>query len=450
MSFHSFPISSIFYNKAARQRQDLGDVSDLVNSIRAVGLLNPIIITSEGELIAGERRLSAARALGWTHIVVQFREELSDLEKERIEFDENARRLDLTWQERTLAVLRYHELSRGIEGPAWTQLDTAARMGFSEAWIKKTLRVARALREGDKLILSAPQFSVAYGICERQDARKQDSELEALNTLLNGGTVPGVSLHTVLSPETIDSLLDDLPPAPILNLDFIEWASTYSGPKFNLLHCDFPYGIEADDHDQGAAKSFGGYSDSEDVYWKLIEALHTHRDRLVTDSAHMLFWFSMKHYEKTCVALQVAGWKVNPTPLIWHRVDNSGILPDPRRMPRQVYETALLCSRGDRFLVRPKSNLVAAGNTKQWHMSEKPLPVLTHFMEMLVDGTTSFLDPTCGSGNSLIAAERFGARSVLGLEINPEFHNSATANWRQAHGNTSDDIEPHPAPPTNP
>jgi DNA modification methylase len=47
--------------------------------------------------------------------------------------------------------------------------------------------------------------------------------------------------------------------------------------------------------------------------------------------------------------------------------------------------------------------------------------MLRYFFGMLVDENTVLLDPTCGSGSSLRAAESLGARSILGLERNPEF-----------------------------
>jgi DNA modification methylase len=65
-------------------------------------------------------------------------------------------------------------------------------------------------------------------------------------------------------------------------------------------------------------------------------------------------------------------------------------------------------------------------------MSIKPEPVLRHFFEMFVDESTIFLDPTCGSGSSLRAAEAAGASYVLGLERNPEFAEQANDALRRA------------------
>src|ERR1700676_5827991 len=53
-----------------RYRRDLGDVRALADSIAQVGLLHPVVVTPEGRLIAGQRRLEACRLLGWTDIAV--------------------------------------------------------------------------------------------------------------------------------------------------------------------------------------------------------------------------------------------------------------------------------------------------------------------------------------------------------------------------------------------
>ena len=54
----------------ARHRQDLGDVQALAASIERVGLLHPIVVSSDGLLIAGQRRLAACVLLGWSEVPV--------------------------------------------------------------------------------------------------------------------------------------------------------------------------------------------------------------------------------------------------------------------------------------------------------------------------------------------------------------------------------------------
>jgi len=80
-----------------RFRQDLGDVEELAQSIAEVGLLHPIVITLDNVLIAGRRRLEAARLLGLVDIPAT----VVDLQEiARGEFAENEIRKDFTWSER--------------------------------------------------------------------------------------------------------------------------------------------------------------------------------------------------------------------------------------------------------------------------------------------------------------------------------------------------------------
>jgi len=53
-----------------RHRKDMGDIASLAASMAELGLLQPIVIRPDGRLIAGERRLRAAKLLGWTAIPV--------------------------------------------------------------------------------------------------------------------------------------------------------------------------------------------------------------------------------------------------------------------------------------------------------------------------------------------------------------------------------------------
>lgn len=76
-----------------RYRQDLGDLESLMTSMATIGLLHPIVITSGHRLIAGARRLEAAKQLHWETIPVR----ILDLTKLlHGEYDENEVRKDFT------------------------------------------------------------------------------------------------------------------------------------------------------------------------------------------------------------------------------------------------------------------------------------------------------------------------------------------------------------------
>ena len=107
-----------------------------------------------------------------------------------------------------------------------------------------------------------------------------------------------------------------------------------------------------------------------------------------------------------------------------------GILADPNRSPRHVYETALVASQEDRLIVRSVSDTYGAPTDKSHHPSTKPEPVLRHFLAMFIDENSRVLDPTCGSGSALRAAESLGAKYVLGVESDPEHYAAAQSALR--------------------
>ncbi len=79
-----------------RLRKDIGNLSQLKESMRRRGLINPITINRKFELLAGYRRLQAARELGWRDIEAMVVSARTRLEKFEIETDENIERKNFT------------------------------------------------------------------------------------------------------------------------------------------------------------------------------------------------------------------------------------------------------------------------------------------------------------------------------------------------------------------
>lgn len=406
--FHSLPVGSIFVNREGRQRDTIDDIEGLADSISRLGLIQPIVVTRENVLVAGERRLAACRTLGHTHIACQYTDEVDQHTLHAIELEENIKRKNLEWQEECNAVLQYSEL-RKLQDPNIKLEEIAEAIGLPLSTFNHYTKVAKELRTGNKLINDVQKFSTALGILERASERRNEEALLELHR------IEGTKKEQVAEP-----------PDSILNVNFLEWAMTYTGPKFNFIHCDFPYGIGADKFNQGSAPTHGGYVDTDETYWDLCNCLIHSVSRLCLDSCHFMFWFSMHNYQRTLDLFdEDSDIRLDPFPLVWVKSDNVGILPDPQRGPRRIYETCLFGSLGDRKIVRPTSNVAYLPTDRSQHMSIKPFSVLTTFFRMFVDSSTLMLDPTCGSGSSLRAAEYLAASHVLGLEINKEFAEGA-------------------------
>lgn len=407
--YRRLPLDQIVVHREQRQRRELR-VEELMPSIQRFGVMNPIIVKDGTfELIAGERRLAASQRLQLPDIPVRFASELSDIEFQIIELEENVARTDLPWNDRCQAVVRIHSLYVGLK-PDWTQQQTADALGMTKGTISLYLQVGKAVLEGNEKIQKATTVRQAHNTLNRDQARKEAN-----------------LLGEIVEANVGEDKKQELDADSVLCLDFIEWAAQYSGPKFNFLHCDFPYGVNMQSSEQGNTDQYGAYEDTPEVYWTLLEALSQLQDNFLHSSSHMMFWFSMKFYRETLAFFtqKMPDWEFDLFPLIWTKSDNRGILPDPKRGPRRIYETCLFASRGDRLIVRSVSNSYSAPTGEKSHQSEKPEPVLRHFMQMFVDEHSRMLDPTCGSGSSLRAAESLGAPFVLGIEKNPDFASGA-------------------------
>jgi site-specific DNA-methyltransferase (adenine-specific) len=377
-------------------------------------------------------------------------EDLDEIELQLVELEENERRKDLDWRDHVKAIAKIHELyelKAEQAGDPWSRERTAEMLFYSAASISKCLRVFRDL--DSPKIANAPGLAAAYNVLSRMDDRAVG---DIMSTITSAGRAPAapkpptqaevaeaMASLGVAEPEARAVLKPKALPVPvaqpesILHESFLDWAPRYEGPTFSLVHMDFPYGTNVFAGPQAGGLTHDTYDDDPDVYWELIRCFCKNRDRFMSASAHMMFWFDMDYYEDTLRLFEELAPEISirRKPLIWHKTCNSGILSDPKRGPRHVYESCLIMSREDRLIVKAKSDTYGCHVDRDLHPSTKPEPMLRHFMEMFVDDHTTMLDPTCGSGASLRAAESLGAKHVLGLEINKEFLDPARQALKQ-------------------
>lgn len=126
----SIPIASIERNPwQPRKNFDDEEIAQLSDSIRAHGVLQPIVVRMQGDkvqLIAGERRLRAAQVAGLTDIsanVVEF----SDQQTLEVALVENIQRTDLNAIEKASSFRQY------LDSYSLTQEQLAARLGMDRS-----------------------------------------------------------------------------------------------------------------------------------------------------------------------------------------------------------------------------------------------------------------------------------------------------------------------------
>ena len=146
------PVDAISPNPdQPRTRFDQGDLEELAQSIQTMGLLQPLTVRRRGgkwELVAGERRLRAARLAGLTEVPclsIQTDSQSSSL----LALVENLQRRDLDFLEEALA------LRRLLDTYHLSQEEAARRLGKSQSAVANKLRLLKLspqalslLREG--------------------------------------------------------------------------------------------------------------------------------------------------------------------------------------------------------------------------------------------------------------------------------------------------------------
>lgn len=146
------PIDSIIPNpRQPRSIMAEDGLNELAESIRQHGILQPLIVTNEGEnlyvLIAGERRWRAARIAGLDSVPVILRE-ANDRDRLELALIENVQRADLMPLETAEA---YRQLAEEFN---LTHDEIALRVGKSRVAVTNTLRLLKLPEVVQNAILS--------------------------------------------------------------------------------------------------------------------------------------------------------------------------------------------------------------------------------------------------------------------------------------------------------
>lgn len=122
-------------------RSSLGDLTDLADSIRALGVIEPIVVRWAGDdgwvIVAGHRRHAAAKQAGETELDVIVRDDVTNEERLATFIAENLHRENLTPVERASVFAQL----LGCDGV--TQRDVAKLCGVSQATVSKSIALLK-------------------------------------------------------------------------------------------------------------------------------------------------------------------------------------------------------------------------------------------------------------------------------------------------------------------
>ena len=183
------------------------DVKALAESIAEVGMMNPITVDAESNLVAGLHRLEAAKLLGWTEIECNVCE-LDKLHAELAEIDENVVRTGLSDLElsellarrkkiyETLHPETRHGGDRCSEKSKATKCrdasvksfaqDTAEKMGVSPRTVERSVQIAENLTPEAKEVLRSSERKITKRNMADLTSLKPEQQKEAAEGLVSG------------------------------------------------------------------------------------------------------------------------------------------------------------------------------------------------------------------------------------------------------------------------
>jgi site-specific DNA-methyltransferase (adenine-specific) len=403
-----------------RQRREFNEkaLEELTQSIRDIGLLQPIVLRNDGRtLLAGERRTRALRRIfeqdsttKLHHDGVTFNgstapyvlaSELSEAQLFQAELEENIRRSDLTWQERVRSLSELHKLRSGQAaaiGKVQTFKDTASEVRGEEAEGIQITEISNAVILAD--FLDDPFIAAAK---DEKEARKilrdemKDKERRKRQLDFDENSVP----HKLF----LDSCLS-------------------IGPEFNnFFDCivtDPPYGIDIHKKETFDTHSHE-YDDSDEYFSDLLDRLPSLMHRICKEDAHVYVFCDIRRFNDLFVAFELGGWTVWPRPLIWDK-GNTGSFGNIEYGFRACYDAILFARKGDRKVTAGYRDVIPITQpTNLPHPAGKPSLLFADLIKRSCLPGDRVADLFCGHGPIFPAAVEQKV-IAFGWEINPKYH----------------------------
>lgn len=406
-----------------RQRSTfpLASINELADSIRQLGLLHPIILRLDGDsytLVAGHRRFLAISTIydlggAFKHdgsevhpgtIPYTLFADLDPLAAEEAELEENIRREDLSWQDRSKAVARLMALrgkqSEKLGQPAPTISDIAVEVRGSAAGTyqestRREIILARYL--DDPEVAAAKTIDEGFKIVKRREETARNVELGE-----RVGRIYNASVHKAL------------------NTDAKLWLPSCPSESFDVILTDPPYGMGAHEFGDadGLAAGAHGYADTYEDFRSLADVLIAHAFRITKPQAHLYWFCDIENFFDLRAELSQAGWSVFRTPLLWYK---RTAMRAPWRLegPQRKYEILLYAVKGKRNVTKVAGDVLDFGaDDNLGHAAQKPVSLFKELLARSCRAGDSVLDPCCGSGTVFAACHELKCRAT-GLEVDP-------------------------------
>lgn len=425
-----------------RQRQDYGDLDDLADSLDRYGLIQPVIITLNNELVAGGRRLAAARLLGWPKIKVCYRETLSEDERLELELEENVRRMDISWQERVLAIASIHEkkqYNNALDPSArkkWGYRETGELLGENIRDVTYALWAAERLRKGDQQVKAC---SCMLDVIKLMLQRKED---EVMALLSSEPSVQPLQLITGLNGEPVEQERGGHIEVKLqtYNEDAISFMRRCIDNKVQFDHIitDPPYAIDMDMIQQDNIGMDVGRTAEEHEVKNNTDLLYNFLQlgfEVTRENAFCVLWCDQELWSYLALNADDVGWRVQRWPLVWVKTDPCQNGAAQYNFTKRT-EIAMVLRKPGAILNKTQASnyYICPGEDKRafHHPFAKPLDLHKWVIEAVSMQGQTILDPFAGSGTCPVACLQLG-REPIAVELKDIHYNECVENIKIAH-----------------
>lgn len=398
-----------------RYREEFGDLEDLAASIREKGIIQPISVASDMRLLAGERRVRAAKLAGLTKIPALVRKVGDEMDSREIELMENIHRKDFTWAEKCKAIRDIDRLYKE-KNLGWSGRKTAELLSRGIGSVSRYLQLANAMDVIPELGEQATADD-ALKVLKKMEEHQIVGELRRRQQFPEEGKGLERGIREMLKIADANYRVGDT---------FKGLAELRTEGVVGLIECDPPYGIDLKQMKRSkdsVASNIHGYNEIEQAnYPAFLIKLAGELFRVAGKHCWLVFWYGPTWHHEVHSALLKAGWQVDDIPCIWTK--RQGQTMQPSTYLARGYEPFFMARKGEPIIAKPgRLNVFehagAAGQGKI-HPTERPLPLMEDILETLAHPRAVVLVPFLGSGNTLRAAYKSGMNG-FGWDISDEY-----------------------------
>lgn len=406
-----------------RARKEYKSIESLAESIKEKGLVQPIVLTKDLQLIAGGRRLRAIKELGWEEIpdeYVLMKGDLSSVELRELELLENLERQDLTWKEEIDAKAEIDRLKKELYGDSekdrsrssWSTRKSAELVGESPSNFADDVSLSKAIKSVPELANCETKTEARRTLNRMYSRHERDIKLRQYEERDNFDDVQKYAKDHFRIGDTLEGLKGI--------------QSTYS----YFAEVDPPYAIALDEitknkPSRSKADQHVRYTEiPPEEYPQFCEEVARELYRVLGDDAWVVWWFGWGWYSTIYDTLIKVGFKVDKVPLIWYKEHSQWANPNPKYLLSRDHEQAFLCRKGNVWVEKSKGcTFIHQGvaSINRTCSAEKPVELYEEIIDTLLPRGVRCIGiiPFLGSGNCLRALYNKG-HTGFGWDLDEE------------------------------